>query len=91
MPPTLIPVVAIVCTFAVPIVAILVHHQRKMAELIHQNHAQSLQPNQEVQALRHEIAELRQLMNQQTIAMDDLRSRLPARTSEQDVATRFSA
>jgi len=89
-PEVFIPIVGIISVFSIPIIAILVHHQRKMAELIHRNHAQAAQPNFEVQALRQEIAELRQLMHQQTIAMDDIRSRLPAPNPE-DVRKRLSA
>lgn len=87
----IIPIIAIVCVFSVPIIAILVHHQRKMAELIHRNHSQAIQPSAEVQALRHEIGELRQLLHQQTITLDDLRNRLPVTRTEQEVSDRFSA
>lgn len=73
VPGEIIPVVAIVATFSVPLIAILVHHQRKMAELIHRNHApQMVSP--EVEMLRREVAELKQLVQQQTIALDDFRS-----------------
>lgn len=86
-----IPIVAIVMTFSIPLVAILVNHQRKMAELIHQNHTALMQPTAETEALRRELAEMKQLIHQQTIAMDDLRSQLATgRTSSPDVATRFN-
>ena len=78
MPEALIPIVAIVCTFSIPVVAILVHHQRRMAELIHQNHVKANQPNAEVAALRQEVAQLRQLMHEQAIALDDIRSQTRA-------------
>lgn len=64
---TLIPIVAL----TIPIVAILTAHQRKMAEIIHQNR----QPSGEIDALRHEIRELRSLVHQQSISLDDIRSR----------------
>ncbi len=70
----LIPIVAIVATFSVPVIAILVHHQRKMAELIHRQHPQPMVASPEVEMLRREVAELKQLVQQQTIAMDDVRS-----------------
>ena len=64
----LVPIFAL----AIPIVAILTAHQRRMAEIIH-----SRQPvnNMEVDALRQEIQQLRAMVNQQAIAMDDMRSR----------------
>jgi hypothetical protein len=53
--------------FMIPIIAILTSHQRKMAEIIH---AQPQVPTAEINALRQEVAELRQLVNQQAIALD---------------------
>lgn len=82
----LIPIVAIVMTFSVPLVAILVHHQRKMAELIHRNHSQAMQVHPESEALRREVAELKHLMHQQAIVLDDMRGRLAAN----EVAQRIS-
>lgn len=61
--------------FMIPIVAILTTHQRRMAELIHGKDGQyASQANLEIQALRQEVSELRQLVHQQTIAMDGLMS-----------------
>ncbi len=51
-----------------PIVAILTHHQRKMAETYARN-AQA-QSNPEIAMLRHEIRELKEIVHQQAIAMD---------------------
>lgn len=76
MPDELIPIFAIMMVFGIPMVAILTAHQRKMAELIHgkQQQANDLGPLvNEVQALRQEVYELRQRMNEQQIALDDLR------------------
>ncbi|HRK21218.1 MAG TPA: hypothetical protein PLX06_05390 [Fimbriimonadaceae bacterium] len=81
-----IPIVAIVMTFSVPLVAILVTHQRKMAEMIHRNHAQAMQVHPETDALRREVAELKHLMLQQTIALDDMRGRI----ASQDLSQRVS-
>ncbi|MFZ4508399.1 MAG: hypothetical protein ACOYON_11960 [Fimbriimonas sp.] len=77
----LIPVFAL----AIPIVAILTQHQRKMAEIM-----QGKKPTEdfafgnrdaEVQALRQELYELKQLIHQQSIAIDNIAS-LSARTAQ---------
>lgn len=51
-----------------PIVAILTHHQRKMAEIVAQRAA--AQSNPEIAALRHEVRELKELIHQQAIMLD---------------------
>ena len=66
--PFLIPIVL----FMIPIVAILTHHQRKMAELLHGSRQNTL-PNAEIEALRREVQEVKQIVHQQTIAIDSLR------------------
>lgn len=53
--------------FAIPIVAILTSHQQKMAKLLHGG-----QQNDSVEALRREVAELKSLVYQQSIAIDNL-------------------
>jgi hypothetical protein len=61
-----------ILVFMIPIIAILTSHQRKMAEIYaHQAH---VQPNPEIAALRQEIQELKQLIHQQAIAMDNVTS-----------------
>jgi hypothetical protein len=80
--PLLIPFVV----FLVPIVAILTHHQRKMAELYHGNR-QPL-PDQSVEALKHEIAELKQVVHQQTVAIDSL-SRPQGLSSPEGISQRI--
>lgn len=77
--PFMIPLVI----FMIPIVAILTSHQRKMAELLHGSRQQQL-PSPEIDALRREVLELKQIVHQQTIAIDGIRQ-LPPATS----ATRF--
>ena len=64
----LVPVTALM----IPIVAILTAHQRRMAEIIHSNHG--AQPG-EIEALRHEIHELKQIVHQQAIALDNYTTR----------------
>lgn len=75
-PQAIIPLVGAVMVFGIPIIAIVTHHQRKMAELIHgsQNRAQEIEPLVgEVQRLRHEVAELKQAYYDQQIQLDDLK------------------
>jgi hypothetical protein len=52
-----------------PIVAVLTAHQRKMAE-VYARSAAAAQPNPELQSLRQEIRELKDLVHQQAIALD---------------------
>lgn len=58
-------------TLVIPIVWILTKHQQKMTLLLHEanNRQQELPQNQEV---RREIADLKEVVHQQTIAMDSL-------------------
>jgi len=57
----------------IPIVAILSHHQQKMAMIMRDNHlAQG--NSDEVRVLRDEVVNLRQQMNQFALALDDLKS-----------------
>lgn len=53
----------------IPIVAILTYHQRKMAEIIHRNGA-TPPVLSEIQSLRSEIKEMKQLLHQQAIVVD---------------------
>lgn len=68
----MIPIVALL----IPIVAILTRHQRSMAELIHGSH--HAQQNQaaasEIQALRAEMASLRESVNTMIVMRDGLPS-----------------
>ena len=72
----MIPIIAMM----IPIVVIFTNHQRKMAEIIHQGNR--VQPG-ELEAIRHELQALRTQMNQQTIALDDMRNRAPQQTDIQ--------
>ena len=69
---TLIAVVGCIATFSVPIVWILTANQRKMAEIIHRTHANQSSANND--ALANEVRELKQMVFQQAIAMDNLSS-----------------
>lgn len=77
--PYLIPIIL----FMIPIIAILTSHQRKMAELIHGNRANG-NTNGEIEALRREVQELKQIVHQQTLAIDNIsRYQLPSNTSQE--------
>lgn len=66
-----------VIALMIPIVAILVKHQQKMAEILHR-----ATPNAEVEAMRREIADLRALVHQQTIQIDSLKGLGPVGTPQ---------
>jgi hypothetical protein len=74
----MIPIVAILMVFGIPIIALLTHHQRKMAELIH-SRGQDLNPvvMDEVQRLRAEVQQMRRELHETTIALDDVRKLAP--------------
>jgi hypothetical protein len=76
-----IPLVAIVCAVGIPlmipIVAILTAHQRKMAELYRQGGvAPVADPQTQIRLaqLESEVGRLRELVHEQTIALDSMRS-----------------
>ncbi len=73
-----IPIVALM----IPIVALLTRHQRQMAEIIHKRSPDSPGTEQEIQALRYEVHELKQLVQQQVIAVDALTGARPPKSSE---------
>lgn len=56
--------------FMIPIVAILTQHQQKMAKILRENAANDR--SHETESLRREVEALRQLVLQQTIAIDNL-------------------
>ncbi len=60
----LIPITALM----IPIVAILTQHQRRMAEIMHQNRPQS---QHEIAELRREVSQLKEIVTQQALQMDD--------------------
>jgi hypothetical protein len=62
----LIPVTALM----IPVVAIFTHHQQKMAQILNQNAGD----HNEIAALRKEIAELKSLVHQQAITLDNIAS-----------------
>ena len=74
------PVIAAVMTMLIPIIWILTHHQRKMAELMHgkQNGSGQVTPQTE-----YEIAQMKQAIHQQTIALDTLMREVKALREQQ--------
>jgi carbonic anhydrase len=75
MPDEIAAIIAAVMFFGIPIVAILTHHQRKMAELIHRKHGSEISPIvvEEINRLRAEVQQLRSELHETTIALDDVR------------------
>ena len=71
----LIPIVAICAVFGIPIIKMLLTHQQKMAELMHSN--AGIDPR--LNALSADVAALKDLVYQQTIAIERL-SALPPRS-----------
>lgn len=68
--PEMAAIVVPVIIFMIPIVAILTKHQQRMAELIHGSN--NAPPNPEMEMLRREVAELKNLVHQQTMMIDEL-------------------
>ena len=65
-------VVIITCLgLSIPLIAILSTHQQKMAEIVLKQGDQANSDN-EVQTLRAEVKELKELIHQQTILLDTL-------------------
>jgi|CXWL01.1.fsa_nt_gi uncharacterized protein YlxW (UPF0749 family) len=68
---SIIALVAIFFVFGTPMVAMLLHHQRKMAETLRGDRSQ----NDQISQLQNQVNQLAHLVHQQTITLDDLRSR----------------
>lgn len=86
----LIPIIALMVPVIIACTAILTGHQRKMAELYHSNAAG--QTNPEIMALRNEVADLKRLMHEQAIAIDNLanlQGRLNAPTQPPSIEERL--
>ena len=81
-PALLIPILI----FMIPIIGILTNHQRKMAELMHNKAGNA----GDIEALRREIYELKQLVHQQAISIDNLLARQQP-TTPPDISTRISS
>lgn len=78
--PEMAGIIVPVVIFMIPIVAILTKHQQKMAELIHGNQNQNAFA--ELSYLRAEVAQLKEVVTNQQLALDDMRNRV--RTMDQN-------
>ncbi|RYG48325.1 hypothetical protein EON79_04805 [bacterium] len=67
--PELVPLMIPILALMIPIVAIMTTHQRKMAEIMRDRNPIV---DGQVDALRREVAELKQLVHQQSISIDNL-------------------
>src|SRR5471030_1134883 len=70
----------------IPIVAILVKHQQRMAEIMHGSGG--AQTHAEVAQLRNEVYELKQMLHQQMITVDSMLS-TPKVNSDQPLQQRL--
>ena|SRR5437868_12981402 len=68
----LAPLIACVLCFGIPIIAILVKHQQKMA-MIYRDQGMQQETDQFV-VLRHDVDNLKATLNQQTIVLDQIAS-----------------
>lgn len=66
----MIPIIALL----IPIVAIMSAHQQKMARIMAENASQLNGEQNELSRLRQDVYELKQVVNQQAIMMDDFLS-----------------
>lgn len=78
----LIPVTALM----IPIVAVMAHHQQKMAQILHRSAAD----HGELAGLRNEIAELKTLVHQQSITLDTIASQQKALPAPPPIADRLN-
>ena len=74
---------ALLMTLGIPIVAIMTSHQRKMARMFQENARQGAS-SPETQMLRDEVRELKSLVHQQAIALDNLVRPTPSETRIQE-------
>ncbi len=61
--------------FMIPIIAILTRHQQRMAELMHQRQPVDDNVSHQLMAMQVELRHLRELTTQNTLALDDVRSK----------------
>lgn len=82
----MIPILAICFGLVIPLVAMLIKHQQRMAELIHGSRAEE----GELNAMRSEIALLREQVSSLTFRMESLSEKVNALPAT-DLATRLEA
>ncbi|MBS1714352.1 MAG: hypothetical protein JST30_08445 [Armatimonadetes bacterium] len=66
----LIPMVAVVAVFSIPIVAILTSHQRKMAELVRSQPQQDVRSRQQLDMMQAQINDLRNQLHEHIVRTD---------------------
>ena len=79
----MIPIIAILVVFGIPIIAILTTHQRKMTELIHRNNPQTVDPlvQQQLANMQAQIADMRSMLQEHIINNDRSVNAPPPRDS----------
>ena len=82
--PFMIPIIALM----IPIVAILVSHQQKMAQILHSS--QGNNQSEELSALRAEVQNLKEALTHQTLMLDVLISDQRSASAEADLNQRMS-
>lgn len=83
----LVEIIPAIMMFVVPIIWMLLSHQRRMTELIHRQNRGEVD-NAELTACRREIAELRAVVQSQAIYLDDVRSQLTTTRHNEPVIAR---
>jgi hypothetical protein len=88
----LAPVLIMACIILPIIIRMMLVHQRKMAELVHQVNPAALnaQAAQDNVRLEREISELKQLVMQQSIALDNLSDQVAKSPAPEAVQNRLS-
>ena len=69
----IIPIGIVAIVFSVPIVAMFTRHQQRMTELLHRDRPEAIDP-----MISHELRELKQLVQQQTLMLDRILERQDA-------------
>jgi DNA repair exonuclease SbcCD ATPase subunit len=65
-----------------PIIYLLLNHQRKMAEFFHGARRRESHQEEELRQLRSELAELRSRLNEHILAVENRREQLQSRVQE---------
>jgi len=69
-----LPLVMVVMALGIPLVAILVKHQQKMAMIYREDSMRNAQEQPQVASLRQEVDNLKANMNEHTILLDTIAS-----------------
>jgi len=86
----LVPISAITLSMGGIIIRMLLTHQRRMAELMHGAHQQQNAATPESLKMQQEILDLKQLVHQQTIALDNLSGKLNAQSNTESMRERVA-